>query len=314
MSVSSTEKVTQQKTINIYDSVYAPGGTSYSGADIKLVVHVYDKDQSSKRRQEELNQDYLSTTDASMNLLSQLESVESKLSQVKNGTPEFQILSSRRNALQAQLTTMDKLMDNISSDLAQINDSFYEKNFSTKELADVQTVSISVHRIKTPVRAFGKVYPSGVCRGQRTIAGSMIFTVFQEHVLYELLDAHPSDFDATAFTSALLDQIPPMDITIVFANEYGYISRMALYGVEFVNEGQTMSIEDIITENAVNYIARDFDPLRAVGQRRLDAASAGVAEWASMKASDLILEDEYQNVKSMLDPFSRSKRRGNPFI
>jgi hypothetical protein len=314
VSVAPSEKISQSKdgTIKIYDSAFAPQGTSYSGADIKLVVHVYDKDRSSKRRKEELSQDYLSTSAASTSLLSSLKETEAKLSLVKQGTPEFQILSTRRNKIQSQLNYMDKVMDDLSTKQARLGDG--KDDFSTKELADVQTISISVHRIKTPVRAFGKVYPSGYCRGQRTIAGSIIFTVFQEHVLYDLMDAHPSDFDSTAYTTALLDQIPPMDITIVFANEYGQLSRMALYGVEFVTEGQTMSIEDILTENAVNYVARDFDPLRGVGKRKLDAASAAIAEWTGMKASDLIREDEYQNVKNTLDPFSRSRRRQNPFI
>jgi hypothetical protein len=185
---------------------------------------------------------------------------------------------------------------------------------STKALADIQTISISSHRVKEPVRACGCVYPKGYTRGQRMIAGSLIFTVFDQSALYELLSPHPSDFDGVNFSSCLLDQMPPMDITICFANEYGFQSRMAIYGVEFVNEGQTMSIEDILTENAVTYVARDFDPMRAVGQAKMEGAAEGVIEFVEKKASDLILEEDYQKVKSILNPFARHARRSSPFI
>jgi hypothetical protein len=220
-------------------------------------------------------------------------------------------MSSRYNRVLAEITHLDESLD-IYSDLEKKTIS--ENETSTLALADVQTISISSHRMKTPVRSLGKTYPSAYTRGQRSIAGSIIFTVFQTASLYELLEAHPSDFDATAFTSAMLDQLPPMDITLAFANEYGFLSVMALYGVEFVNEGQTMSIEDLFTENVVNYVARDFDPLHEVGYRKLDVASSDAAEWTSVKGSDLLREDDYLNVKNMLNPMERHKRRSNPFI
>jgi hypothetical protein len=142
----------------------------------------------------------------------------------------------------------------------------------------------------------------------------MIFTVFHEHVLYEFLEAHASDFDASTYTSALIDQLPPVDILLSFANEYGQVSRMTIRGVEFGAEGQTMSIEDIMTENVVNYVARDVDPMRAVSKRKLDEHSIMTAQVQPMRASDLLLEEDYQGLKDALDPFKRFRRRRNPFL
>ena len=152
-------------------------------------------------------------------------------------------------------------------------------------------------------------------RGPREIAGTIVFTVFDEHVLYRFLEAHPSDFDAASgLSSALMDQLPPVDITVVFANEYGTISRMGLFGVEFIDEGQTMSIEDIITENVVSFVARDLDPMRKVGQRNRDEVSNTLRNELAKKASDLLLEDDYQAFKSKLNPYQRFNYRRNPFI
>ncbi len=286
--------------------------SSYSGADIQLVVHCYNAGEVRTLQIAELDEEIRRTDELRLMLTSEVSSLETEIASIHIGTPEesryMRELSKRRADLVNTETAAMALLDRRYK-LSQL-----EGSTGTKVLAEVQTISISTHRDKQAVRACGKVYPVGFTRGQREIAGSLIFTVFNEHVLYELLEAHPSDFDATAYTSCLLDQLPPLDITIAFANEYGHTSRMGVYGVEFVNEGQTMSIEDILTENVVNYVARDFDPMRGVKSRKLDQASGMMSEWVGTKASDLILEQEYQNTKTMLDPFLRSSRRRNPFL
>lgn len=137
--------------------------------------------------------------------------------------------------------------------------------FQTKTLAEIQTLSVSTYREKAPVRGFGAARVKGYVRGTRSVAGTMIFTVFDRNVFLNLLDIDPTDFDADdKFTAAIMDQMPPIDISILFANEYGSLSRMTLYGVEFVSEGQTMSIEDLLLEQQVQFIARDIDPMTPV--------------------------------------------------
>jgi len=128
-----------------------------------------------------------------------------------------------------------------------------------KKFAELQTFSFSVHREKNPVRTLGRSNPKGFTRGARTIAGSMVFTVFDRNALWELVPSiNRNDPPDIAGHSTLIDQIPPIDITITFQNEVGVMSSMRLYGLEMVNEGQTMSIDDIFTENVTSYLARDM--------------------------------------------------------
>jgi hypothetical protein len=150
-------------------------------------------------------------------------------------------------------------------------------------IGNAMTLSYSIHREKFPVRVLGRSYPTGYTRGSRTLAGTIIFTMFDREVMWELLQAYRMDIDAVDGTDGtvsnkmypLLDQLPPFDITIQYANEYGYSAFMAIYGVELHDEGAVMSIDDMIVEKTVQYVARDIDILRPsdidaiVGTRQL---------------------------------------------
>jgi hypothetical protein len=113
----------------------------------------------------------------------------------------------------------------------------------------------------------------------------MIFTMFNEHALASLMRAigHTKnkygdpDISAQERVEMLLsDQLPPIDITIVFANEYGSLSKASLYGVEFMNDGFTLSIEDILTEEVINFVARDADPVISMGNIGLHQSQRGM--------------------------------------
>lgn len=151
---------------------------------------------------------------------------------------------------------------------------------STLPLASLQTISVSSHREKFAVRALGHSYAKAYTRGPRTIAGSMIFTIFEEHPLLKLIHAvDPQDeFSAgeADITTFLPDQLPPIDLTVVFANEYGSLSDFRLYGVEFGNDGATYSIEDLLSEEVLTFVARDVDIMTKRGKVRLSRAQAAL--------------------------------------
>ncbi len=58
------------------------------------------------------------------------------------------------------------------------------------------------------------------------------------------------------------DQIPPFDITITFANEYGNAANLIIHQVEILNFGMGISIDDINLENAMTFVARKVERLR----------------------------------------------------
>jgi hypothetical protein len=58
------------------------------------------------------------------------------------------------------------------------------------------------------------------------------------------------------------DQIPGFDITITGANEYGAVMAMKIFGVELLNEGMGVSIDDLVSEMQYTYVAREVMPIQ----------------------------------------------------
>ena len=57
------------------------------------------------------------------------------------------------------------------------------------------------------------------------------------------------------------DQILPFDITITYANEYGQAAVRSIYGVELLNEGSGVSMDDMQIEETMTYVAREVGPM-----------------------------------------------------
>lgn len=160
-------------------------------------------------------------------------------------------------------------------------------------IGNLQTVSYSIHREISPVRKLGAINPIGWTRGVRTIGGSLIFTMFDKNIVYQLqeviLKKMKSDLDSNGtlnlelfqknkFANYVLenlrqqkicmDMMPPFDITVTMKNEYGTASSQEIIsGVIVQDEGQVASIEDIITENTMSFQATDIQPLMLTGDK-----------------------------------------------
>jgi len=138
----------------------------------------------------------------------------------------------------------------------------------SKVIGQLQTISYSVHNDKSPVRGIGSINARGYTTGPRTIAGSLVFAVFNRHWMFDLMSEY-IDSGHVVQKHFLIDELPPFDITISAMNEHGYKSRLAIYKVFLVNEGQVMSINDIYTENTYQYVALDIDYLDDIDLRNL---------------------------------------------
>jgi len=156
-------------------------------------------------------------------------------------------------------------------------------------------ITFSVTREKAPIYTMGSPNPRSFSRGKRGIAGSLIFTVFDRPALYTMLQENSagktaqkywtrshnvipgngSGFDRTKGIVArgedssgvvnvmpyYADQIPPFDISITFANEYGQAAARSIFGVELLNEGSGASMDDIVIEETMTYVARELGPM-----------------------------------------------------
>lgn len=169
--------------------------------------------------------------------------------------------------------------------------------FAGQVIGELQAITYSVTREKGPVYVMGDPNPKSFSRGKRGIAGSLVFTIFDRDALYNLkqqASVHRHGLNQTdalsgnttqlknihdqadALTQSndlvsgwqtkrkanYIDEIPPFDITINFLNEYGQASTMEIYGVEILNEGMGLSVDDLTSEKACTFIARNIVEMR----------------------------------------------------
>jgi hypothetical protein len=207
-------------------------------------------------------------------------------------------------------------MANVVSPYVQSYNSFsgvdIKAVFGSKVMSEIQAISYSVTREKAPIYTMGSADPRSFSRGKRGIAGTLVFVMFDRHVLLSTLGGYAADgglkfqsdkddvrpdfslktdpsLSASNISTAsgrpvgatvdqqespigsvgadqelaspwYADQIPPFDITLAAANEYGALACMRIYGVELLNEGYGVSIDDIVSEQQHTYVAREIQP------------------------------------------------------
>lgn len=144
-------------------------------------------------------------------------------------------------------------------------------------LGSLTTLSHSVYREKKPVPLLGKINTGGFTRGMRSIAGTMVFTLINQHVTEDIVAQVPY---LKEHDKVKADELPFFDIMVISANEYGAASQMMIYGVEFFEDGQVISIQDIYIENTFSFVARDIDDFRYIDP--IVKGKKTVGEWISI--------------------------------
>lgn len=165
-------------------------------------------------------------------------------------------------------------------------------------MGSVITLSYSVYRQKTPVFNCGDNLISGFAMGNKYVAGSFITTVnhgdeiteFLNNLRSKQLDDENAIRDIDDYLEAsggtgqdkhyksnhsfMRDDLTEFNIHVIFTSEYGkwvssnrrepFQSRITIYGANFINNGQQMSINDLITEGTMSYVARDIRELHTL--------------------------------------------------
>lgn len=84
------------------------------------------------------------------------------------------------------------------------------------------------------------------------------------------------------------DQLMPFTISVTAANEYGHVAQMSILGVEVMNQGMGMSIDDMTMDEACTFVCtqiipwnsqafiRDKTPIDTSGPQNRGSAGGGV--------------------------------------
>lgn len=123
-------------------------------------------------------------------------------------------------------------------------------------LGQLTTISYSVYREKKPVVLLDRINVAGYTRGPRFIAGSLVFDIFNNSFVNEIINKIDYLKD---YGRLKADELPLFDILIVGANEYGYSNKMKIYGCEIGDESQVVDVGQIVTNSKFTFAARDLD-------------------------------------------------------
>lgn len=156
-------------------------------------------------------------------------------------------------------------------------------NSAVIELDDVMTLSYSVFRVKVPVVTLGQNSVDGYGLGVKTVAGTMIRSVFMTDRLSEFqtncyllnqeqIQERLDNLDGKMSTGVpLKDQLAFMKDDLSYFNIYmvsvseelknytsnaPFMKQEMIIGAMIINNGQTYSIEDLITESTFSFQAK----------------------------------------------------------
>lgn len=175
---------------------------------------------------------------------------------------------------------------------------WFDANSSDVQLLDtVHTISVSVHDAKGQARRIGHRGISGITSSIRTVAGSVILTVINDHPLASVMDQYSrlqnpdrwgwSMDRETLGVGTLKDEflgdnilptmLPEFNVAVYYVNELSnnveesgnspdeiFLPQgtgLLVKGVSFLDDGIVTSVNDIVSEVTLSFIARDVKPM-----------------------------------------------------
>lgn len=156
-------------------------------------------------------------------------------------------------------------------------------------VAFLQGVSWTITREKAPNYVMGFPNPVSFSRGKRGIAGSLIFAMLnQSALLHALTEGNKNGYmrwpeEANIFQRAVhgiqadapepdrsrmrkqapagyVDQLMPLNAVLYGENEYGAVVRADISGMEILNAGTGVSIDDITIDENYTFVCTDATP------------------------------------------------------
>jgi hypothetical protein len=133
-------------------------------------------------------------------------------------------------------------------------------------LNNFATISLSIHESKSPVRRLGHMAPIGYTKAVRTIAGSMVLTIIgNNHPLQTLSYKDPHSITHFSMdpdnSSNIVTKMSPFNLILLYKSELPGASgsKMKIKGVEFINEGIVTSVNDLVSEVVLQFVALDVE-------------------------------------------------------
>lgn len=156
----------------------------------------------------------------------------------------------------------------------QIYPVFYIPGVEPVIMGTIDTITYSIHRDKKQVRPLSYTRPRGIARGPRTVAGTMIFKIFGDLELRDILGSLKNQYK-----HLLADELPKFSVIILIppTNQSGEffinpgeteigMNIISLVDIDIVDQAMSISIDDQIVEQQISYVARDIIDLSHINE------------------------------------------------
>lgn len=131
------------------------------------------------------------------------------------------------------------------------------------EFANLQTISVSTTRDVGAKRPLGTSWAERHTLGSRTIAGSLSFLTVDGDSLRSFQKRYYANSRDDA-TDYMPDLMPPFNVIVTGHNEFGAAVAGVIIGIQIVNTGMVLGVQDAFTEQTFSYVAQRWIPLRGL--------------------------------------------------
>ena len=183
--------------------------------------------------------------------------------------------------------------------------------------------SYSVYREKTPVFNLGENVIDGFQINKKYVAGSMVNAVLGKDEIAEFINQYSNLLKTVdmqnyqelqtyteyknkteqqavkKFHTFMKDDLTSFNVDLIFTQEYtDEASRVTIYGCNFINNGQVLSIHDLIQEYTLSFVAKD---IREMHDLNAPIASSYNNEHAPRYKTATSLLAGFQDIEEVID-------------
>jgi hypothetical protein len=175
-----------------------------------------------------------------------------------------------------------------------------ETESSVIALKSLATISFQVNEQKSPVRRLGRQHVVGFTRSIKTIAGTMVFVILNDHPLRELipnnnLTLRHKDVDPFTLPNHATN-ILPFNLRLKYKTEHSSYSAYAelfIEGIEIISQSIVTSVNDMVTELVIQFLAKDYKEFNFTSNEALMASRITEQDLNN----DLVLQENYAAIE-----------------
>lgn len=172
------------------------------------------------------------------------------------------------------------------------------------QLKALSTISIQVNEQKSPVRRLGRQHVTGFTRSIKTVAGTMVFVILNDHPLKGLIangniflsSRHVLDDTNKKYQST---NILPFNLKLIYQTEHATnnTAEINVYGIEVISQSIVTSSNDMVTEMVIQFLAKDYKEFyhSGIANQRL-AEDTMNAENEYVRQEDILNQMNLENI------------------